>query len=135
MGKVSQVIVAVVDVQLEGAVPPILSAFEVRGFEQKLAREVAQHLGENMARTIAMDGTDGLTRGQGVEVTGIPIKVPVCEGALGRIINIIREPTSTYTSPPPSFVHGVGGALRGTKRGDGFVGMPQQTFSCKMDLR
>merc|ERR1719324_1681315 len=91
-GKVSQVIGAVVDVQFEGALPPILNALEVQGFEQRLVLEVAQHLGENMVRTIAMDGTDGLTRGQPVEDTGAPIKVPVGEGTLGRIINIIGEP-------------------------------------------
>merc|ERR1712083_856444 len=60
--------------------------------EHRLVLEVAQHLGENMVRTIAMDGTDGLTRGQTVEDTGAPIKVPVGEGTLGRIINIIGEP-------------------------------------------
>merc|ERR1719478_1399316 len=79
-GKVSQVIGAVVDVQFEGALPPILNALEVIGFEQRLVLEVAQHLGENMVRTIAMDGTDGLTRGNAVEDTGTPIKVPVGEG-------------------------------------------------------
>merc|ERR1712217_990956 len=91
-GKVSQVIGAVVDVQFDGALPPILNALEVKGFENRLVLEVAQHLGENMVRTIAMDGTDGLTRGQPVEDTGEPIKVPVGEGCLGRIINIIGEP-------------------------------------------
>jgi len=91
-GKVSQVIGAVVDVQFDGALPPILNALEVRGFENRLVLEVAQRLGENMVRTIAMDGTDGLTRGQKVEDTGAPIKVPVGEGTLGRIINIIGEP-------------------------------------------
>jgi len=92
LGKVSQVIGAVVDVQFEGALPPILNALEVQGFEHRLVLEVAQHLGENMVRTIAMDGTDGLTRGQRVEDTGSPIKVPVGEETLGRIINIIGEP-------------------------------------------
>lgn len=92
MGKVSQVIGAVVDVQFDGALPPILNALEVRGFESRLVLEVAQHLGENMVRTIAMDGTDGLTRGQQVEDTGSPIQVPVGEQTLGRIINIIGEP-------------------------------------------
>merc|ERR1712217_591818 len=72
--------------------PPILNALEVQGFEHRLVLEVAQHLGENMVRTIAMDGTDGLTRGQEVIDTGAPIKVPVGEGTLGRIINIIGEP-------------------------------------------
>merc|ERR1712045_557079 len=81
-----------VDVTWEGALPPILNALEVQGFEHRLVLEVAQHLGENMVRTIAMDGTDGLTRGQKVEDTGAPIKVPVGEQTLGRIINIIGEP-------------------------------------------
>merc|ERR1712222_117660 len=113
-GKVSQVIGAVVDVQFEGALPPILNALEVSGFEHRLVLEVAQHLGENMVRTIAMDGTDGLTRGQEVADTGAPIKVPVGEETLGRIINIIGEPidelgpieTSKYYSihrPTPLF--------------------------------
>ncbi|CAE8607995.1 unnamed protein product, partial [Polarella glacialis] len=91
-GKVSQVIGAVVDVQFEGALPPILNALEVQGFEHRLVLEVAQHLGENMVRTIAMDGTDGLTRGQKVMDTGAPITVPVGEQTLGRIMNIIGEP-------------------------------------------
>merc|ERR1712032_600765 len=91
-GKVSQVIGAVVDVQFDTALPPILNALEVQGFEHRLVLEVAQHLGENMVRTIAMDGTDGLTRGQEVIDTGAPIKVPVGEGCHGRIINIIGEP-------------------------------------------
>merc|ERR1719420_2940072 len=92
LGKVSQVIGAVVDVQFDGPLPPILNALEVRDFEVRLVLEVAQHLGENMVRTIAMDGTDGLTRGQKVEDTGAPIRVPVGEQTLGRIINIIGEP-------------------------------------------
>lgn len=91
-GKVAQVIGAVVDVQFEGPLPPILNALEVRDFEIRLVLEVAQHLGENMVRTIAMDGTDGLKRGDPVADTGSPIKVPVGEGSLGRIINIIGEP-------------------------------------------
>ncbi|CAJ1334613.1 unnamed protein product, partial [Effrenium voratum] len=91
-GKVSQVIGAVVDVQFESALPPILNALEVKDFEHRLVLEVAQHLGENMVRTIAMDGTDGLTRGQKVEDTGAPITVPVGEQTLGRIMNIIGEP-------------------------------------------
>ncbi|CAK9108333.1 ATP synthase subunit beta [Durusdinium trenchii] len=91
-GKVSQVIGAVVDVQFDSALPPILNALEVEGFEHRLVLEVAQHLGENMVRTIAMDGTDGLTRGQKVIDTGAPITVPVGEQTLGRIINIIGEP-------------------------------------------
>merc|ERR1719389_23597 len=70
VGKVAQVIGAVVDVQFDGALPPILNALEVKDFEIRLVLEVAQHLGENMVRTIAMDGTDGLTRGHAVIDTG-----------------------------------------------------------------
>merc|ERR1719473_1388597 len=92
MGRVSQVIGAVVDVQFVGQLPPILNALEVPNFENRLVLEVAQHLGENTVRTIAMDGTDGLTRGQAVLDTGNPIMVPVGEATLGRIMNIIGEP-------------------------------------------
>jgi len=91
-GKVAQVIGAVVDVQFEGVLPPILNALEVPNFDHRLVLEVAQHLGENMVRTIAMDGTEGLTRGMAVVDTGAPIEVPVGEETLGRIINIIGEP-------------------------------------------
>jgi len=83
------VIGAVVDVQFDGELPPILNALEVKGFENRLVLEVAQHLGENMVRTIAMDGTDGLTRGQAVEDTGFPIKVPV--GEQTRLMHICRH--------------------------------------------
>merc|ERR1711865_1059254 len=92
VGRVAQVIGAVVDVQFEGALPPILNALEVQNFEIRLVLEVAQHLGENMVRTIAMDGTDGLTRGQPVQDTGEAIMVPVGEETLGRIMNVIGEP-------------------------------------------
>mmetsp|Transcript_49234 Transcript_49234/g.88455 ORF Transcript_49234/g.88455 Transcript_49234/m.88455 type:complete len:508 (-) Transcript_49234:188-1711(-) len=91
-GAVSQVIGAVVDVSFEGSLPPILNALEVDNFEHRLVLEVAQHLGENTVRTIAMDGTDGLMRGHAVIDTGGPIMVPVGEGTLGRIMNIIGEP-------------------------------------------
>eukprot|EP00746_Dinoflagellata_sp_MGD_P152595 gnl/MRDRNA2_/MRDRNA2_83773_c0_seq1.p1 gnl/MRDRNA2_/MRDRNA2_83773_c0~~gnl/MRDRNA2_/MRDRNA2_83773_c0_seq1.p1 ORF type:complete len:505 (+),score=136.21 gnl/MRDRNA2_/MRDRNA2_83773_c0_seq1:68-1582(+) len=91
-GKVSQVIGAVVDVQFDGALPPIMNALEVPNFEVRLVLEVAQHLGESTVRTIAMDATEGLVRGQEVVDTGAPICVPVGEGTLGRIINIIGEP-------------------------------------------
>lgn len=92
-GKVSQVIGAVVDVHFEhGNLPPILNALEVENFDHRLVLEVAQHLGENTVRTIAMDGTDGLVRGQAVADTGFPIRVPVGPGTLGRIMNIIGEP-------------------------------------------
>merc|ERR1719486_828949 len=91
-GKVSQVIGAVVDVQFEGTLPPIMNALEVPNFDLRLVLEVAQHLGESTVRTIAMDATEGLVRGQEVVDTGAPICVPVGEGTLGRIINIIGEP-------------------------------------------
>jgi F-type H+-transporting ATPase subunit beta len=92
-GKVAQVIGAVVDVQFSGKLPPILNALEVQDFEGgRLVLEVAQHLGENTVRTVAMDGTDGLTRGQGVLDTGSPIMIPVGEATLGRIMNVIGEP-------------------------------------------
>lgn len=91
-GSVSQVIGAVVDVEFDGQLPKILNALEVQGVENRLVLEVAQHLGDNKVRTIAMDGTEGLVRGQKVEDTGEPIKVPVGAGTLGRIINVIGEP-------------------------------------------
>ena len=74
-GSVTQVIGAVVDVQFEGELPPILSALEVQGHEIRLVLEVAQHLGENTVRTIAMDTTEGLVRGQPVLNMGSPIQV------------------------------------------------------------
>lgn len=78
--------------QFEGALPPILNALEVRGTSQRLVLEVAQHLGGNNVRTIALDSTEGLVRGQEVEDTGNPIMVPVGPETLGRIINVIGEP-------------------------------------------
>lgn len=91
-GKISQVIGAVVDVQFEGELPPILNALEVEGTQHRLVLEVAQHLGGNNVRTIALDSTEGLVRGQGVVDTGNPIMVPVGPETLGRIINVIGEP-------------------------------------------
>merc|ERR1719386_495490 len=88
-GQISQVIGAVVDVKFDGVLPPILNALEVKDHESRLVLEVAQHLGENTVRTIAMDGTDGLVRGQNVTDTGAPISVPVGPETLGRIINTI----------------------------------------------
>ena len=88
-----QVIGAVVDVKFdEGELPPILSALEVQGHDVRLVLEVAQHMGENTVRTIAMETTEGLTRGQGVVNTGQPIRVPVGRETLGRIMNVIGEP-------------------------------------------
>ena len=91
-GKISQVIGAVVDVQFEGSLPPILNALEVQGTEARLVLEVAQHLGGNNVRAIALDSTEGLVRGQEVADTGNPIMVPVGPQTLGRIINVIGEP-------------------------------------------
>jgi len=92
VGKITQVIGAVVDVRFEGNLPKILNALDVQGTENRLVLEVAQHLGDNTVRTIAMDGTDGLVRGQGVVDTGAPIKIPVGPETLGRIMNVIGEP-------------------------------------------
>ena len=91
-GKIAQVIGAVVDVQFDGGLPPILNALECDNNGNRLVLEVAQHLGENTVRTIAMDGTEGLVRGQEVSDTGDPIMVPVGDEMLGRIINVIGEP-------------------------------------------
>jgi len=92
VGKVRQVIGAVVDVAFEDNLPPILNALETENQGQRLVLEVAQHLGENTVRTIAMDSTEGLVRGQSVTDTGRPIAVPVGPEMLGRIINVIGEP-------------------------------------------
>jgi F-type H+-transporting ATPase subunit beta len=91
-GKVTQVIGAVIDVQFDGNLPPIQNALEIEGADPRCVLEVAQHLGENTVRTIAMEGTDGLKRGQLVTDIGAPIQVPVGNGLLGRIINVIGEP-------------------------------------------
>merc|ERR1712214_98369 len=91
-GKVLAVIGAVVDVQFDEGLPEILNALDVKGREPRLVLEVAQHMGENTVRTIAMDGTEVLVRGQPVVDTGSPIKIPVGEETLGRIINVIGDP-------------------------------------------
>ena len=91
-GRVTQVIGAVVDVQFEGHLPAILNALETKNQGNRLVLEVAQHLGESTVRTVAMDITEGLVRGQEVVDTGEPITVPVGDGTLGRIINVIGEP-------------------------------------------
>jgi len=91
-GKVTQVIGAVVDIKFENELPEILTALECKIGENRLVLEVAQHLGESSVRTIAMDGTEGLKRGDEVIDTGNPIKVPVGPETLGRIINVIGEP-------------------------------------------
>jgi F-type H+/Na+-transporting ATPase subunit beta len=91
-GRVSQVIGAVVDVSFDGELPAIMNALETQNMGGRLVLEVAQHLGENTVRTIAMDSTEGLVRGQAVTDTGAPIMVPVGEETLGRIMNVIGEP-------------------------------------------
>ncbi|HEX8583356.1 MAG TPA: F0F1 ATP synthase subunit beta [Allosphingosinicella sp.] len=91
-GRISQIIGAVVDVSFEGTLPEILSALETDNNGNRLVLEVAQHLGESTVRTIAMDSTDGLTRGQPVRDTGDQIRVPVGPMTLGRIMNVIGEP-------------------------------------------
>ncbi|WIA19663.1 hypothetical protein OEZ85_005594 [Tetradesmus obliquus] len=93
IGYVSQVIGPVVDVRFDGDnLPDIMSCLEVQDHNIRLVLEVAQHMGDNNVRCIAMDGTDGLVRGQRVLNTGSPIKVPVGRGTLGRIMNVIGEP-------------------------------------------
>ncbi|MBK8439494.1 MAG: F0F1 ATP synthase subunit beta [Rhodobacter sp.] len=91
-GKVTQVIGAVVDVQFDGALPAILNALETENNGKRLVLEVAQHLGENTVRTVAMDATEGLVRGAPVRDLGAPIQVPVGPATLGRIMNVIGEP-------------------------------------------
>ncbi|WP_022707544.1 MULTISPECIES: F0F1 ATP synthase subunit beta [Paracoccus] len=91
-GKITQVIGAVVDVQFDNHLPAILNALETDNNGKKLVLEVAQHLGENTVRTIAMDATEGLVRGQSVGDTGGPITVPVGDATLGRILNVVGDP-------------------------------------------
>ncbi|MFS0736468.1 F0F1 ATP synthase subunit beta [Sphingomonas sp. 1P06PA] len=115
VGQISQVIGAVVDVTFEDQLPAILNALETRNGDTRLVLEVAQHLGENTVRTIAMDSTEGLTRGQAVTDTGSQIRVPVGPMTLGRILNVIGEPidergpvnaatTGPIHAPAPLFV-------------------------------
>ena len=92
LGKITQVIGAVVDVQFEGDLPEILNALETHNNGIKMILEVAQHLGESTVRTIAMDSTEGLVRGEKVTDTGLPITVPVGNPTLGRILNVIGAP-------------------------------------------
>ncbi|KJH53033.1 ATP synthase F1, beta subunit [Dictyocaulus viviparus] len=91
-GKIVAVIGAVVDVQFDENLPPILNGLEVTGRSPRLILEVSQHLGDSVVRCIAMDGTEGLVRGQEVVDTGDPIKIPVGPETLGRIMNVIGEP-------------------------------------------
>src|ERR1700761_1234461 len=92
VGTITQVIGAVVDVHFDDDLPPILNAVHVENAGRTLVLEVAQHLGENTVRTVAMDTTDGLVRGAEVVDTGSPIMVPVGPETLGRILNVIGDP-------------------------------------------
>jgi F-type H+-transporting ATPase subunit beta len=92
VGKITQVIGAVVDVQFQDHLPAILNALETTNDGKRLVLEVAQHLGESTVRTVAMDASEGLVRGQDVTDTGQPIAVPVGDETLGRIINVVGEP-------------------------------------------
>ena len=92
VGRIQQVMDAVVDVQFDGELPAIMNALETDNNGKRLVLEVAQHLGENTVRTIAMDVSEGLVRGQEVTDTGSPIQVPVGDETLGRIMNVIGEP-------------------------------------------
>jgi len=114
-GIITQVLGAVVDVRFDKDLPAILSALTTENNGKKLVLEVAQHLGENSVRTIAMDATEGLTRGQDVVDTGAPISVPVGPETLGRILNVIGEPidergplttkkVQSIHQPAPSFM-------------------------------
>ena len=92
IGTITQITGAVVDVRFEGELPNILNALQVQVPDRKLVLEVAQHLGESEVRTIAMDTTDGLVRGEKAVDTGAPIAMPVGPETLGRILNVIGEP-------------------------------------------
>ena len=92
VGRITQVIGAVVDVQFDGALPAILNALEVDNQGNRLVLEVAQHLGESTVRTVAMDSTEGVVRGSAAIDTGGPIAVPVGRETLGRIMNVVGEP-------------------------------------------
>ncbi len=115
VGRISQVLGAVVDVQFDGELPPIMNALHVQLMGRTLVLEVAQHLGDSVVRTIAMDTTEGLVRGAEVVDTGDPIAVPVGPETLGRILNVIGDPidergdigakmTSPIHKPAPEFV-------------------------------
>ena len=115
IGSITQVIGAVVDVKFDGELPEILNALHTQNQGKLLVLEVAQHLGENTVRTIAMDTTDGLVRGAEVADTGGPISVPVGPETLGRIINVVGEPvdergpvkaklSSPIHKPAPEFI-------------------------------
>jgi F-type H+/Na+-transporting ATPase subunit beta len=99
-GRITQVIGAVVDVQFDGELPAILNALETKNQGNRLVLEVAQHLGESTVRTVAMDTSEGLVRGQEVTDTGKPIAVPVGDGTLGRIMNVVGDPVDEAGQVP-----------------------------------
>jgi len=107
VGRISQVIGAVVDVVFDDGLPAILNALETENNGQRLVLEVAQHLGENAVRTIAMDSTEGLVRGARVTDTGAAISVPVGDGTLGRIMNVIGEPVDEQGPIPHETKRGI----------------------------
>ncbi|WP_434054050.1 F0F1 ATP synthase subunit beta [Roseibium sp.] len=107
VGRITQVIGAVVDVKFDDHLPLILNALEADNQGIRLVLEVAQHLGENTVRTIAMDSTEGLVRGQEVVDTGAPIAVPVGDGTLGRIMNVIGEPVDEAGDIPHTDKRGI----------------------------
>ena len=107
VGRITQVIGAVVDVQFDGHLPEILNALETENHGARLVLEVAQQLGENTVRCIAMDTSEGLVRGQPVHDTGASIQVPVGPGTLGRIMNVIGEPVDEAGPIPFSTKRGI----------------------------
>jgi F-type H+/Na+-transporting ATPase subunit beta len=106
-GRISQIIGAVVDVVFDDNLPGILNALETDNHGNRLVLEVAQHLGQNTVRTIAMDATEGLVRGQKVTDTGAAISVPVGDGTLGRIMNVIGEPVDNAGPIPHETRRGI----------------------------
>ena len=108
-GKITQVIGAVVDVQFGEDLPPILNALTTDNNGKNLVLEVAQHLGENTVRAIAMDATEGLVRGQQVSDTGGPIQVPVGNGTLGRILNVTGDPVDEQGPVKSTATRGIHG--------------------------
>src|ERR671921_2517149 len=101
IGKVKQIIGAVVDVQFQGSLPEIFNALEIkRDNGDTLVLEVQNHLGEDSVRTIAMDGTEGLVRGVDVVDTGAPIAMPTGEGIKGRLFNVTGDPIDGLSPVP-----------------------------------
>ena len=99
-GTVVQILGPVLDIQFaDGALPNLLNAIEIQNGERKLVCEVAQHIGDNVARCVAMGSTDGLLRGLEAVDTGGPITVPVGEQCLGRIFNLLGEPVDNMPAP------------------------------------